>query len=133
MRRFRLDRAIDPTGVSGTGCVAQGVMFTDDNVTDGPCVVRWFGEHKTTTLHASLSSVKAIHLHGGATKIRWEDKCCFACGCEIEGRQSGPGFCVYCGASWGEPVDEKDPSQGRWVPALTIGKPLDPAGGKESE
>lgn len=68
MRRFLLWRKQDPTGVSGTGIVAEGIQFAD-----GVCGVRWHGEHATTTIHASLASVKHIHLHGGATRILWAD------------------------------------------------------------
>jgi hypothetical protein len=68
MMRFELHRQVDVTGVSGTGHVADGVLFGD-----GVVVVRWRGAHATTTVHASLASVDAIHLHGGATQIRWLD------------------------------------------------------------
>lgn len=36
MRTFRMIRQFDETGVSGTGEVLEGVIFTD-----GACVVRW--------------------------------------------------------------------------------------------
>lgn len=117
MRRFYLDRHRDVTGVSGTGCVAQGVMFSD-----GTCVLRWFGKNPTTTIHQSLESVHEIHLHGGASSIRWRDKCCFACGADHD-QQDLP-HCSACGAH-GEGVDKMDPSLGTWVPVLTI----DPGGG----
>jgi hypothetical protein len=115
MRRFRLDRHEDVTGVSGTGCVALGCEFND-----GTTVIRWLGKTRTTTIHDSLESVRAVHCHQGRTTIRWEDKCCFQCGAEAINNH-GPGFCPYCGASWDEPVDEKNPALGKWVPALTIG------------
>lgn len=65
-RLFRLVRNADVTGVSGTGHVADGVMFDD-----GAVVVHWRGEHRTTTVHPSIASVEAVHLHGGATVIEW--------------------------------------------------------------
>jgi hypothetical protein len=68
MRCFYIDRMVDVSGVSGTGCVAQGVVFSD-----GTTVVRWLGDMPTTTVHQSIESVEHIHLHGGASRIRWED------------------------------------------------------------
>ena len=95
MRRFRLDRLEDPTGVSGTGCVAQGVQFSD-----GAVVVRWLsGDHHTTTIHADIESVEHIHLHAGRTKIRWQDPICWRCGADL----GTPGVdfgCAACGATW---------------------------------
>lgn len=124
MRRFYLDRTVDVTGVSGTGCVAQGVVFTD-----GTVVLRWFGQNATTTIHSSMESVEVIHLHGGASKIRWRDKVCFACGATEEHPEQA--FCIYCGAS-GAPVDKKDPSLGSWVKAITI-KPDEGGGTTKGE
>jgi len=68
MRRFHLDRAIDATGVSGIGRVAEGVEFSD-----GTVVLRWRGPNGTTVIHNTMHSVAAVHLHGGMTVIRWED------------------------------------------------------------
>lgn len=69
MRCFLLDRREDVTGVSGTGIVAEGVQFSD-----GTAVIRWHGAHATTTVHTSLESVKAIHLHGGRTALVWVNR-----------------------------------------------------------
>lgn len=116
MRRFRLDRHSDPTGVSGTGCVAQGVVFSD-----GTTVIRWMsGKMPTTTVHDSVASVEAIHLHEGRTAFRWEDPICFQCGCEIS--ETGGLHCFQCGASTSEPYKETrpNPSLGTWRPAVTI-------------
>lgn len=91
MRRFRIDRREDPTGVSGTGCVAQGIVFSD-----GTTVVRWLGNWPTTTLHPSIESVEHIHLHEGRSTLRWEDPICSRCGTEID-RLHGV-WCDACGA-----------------------------------
>lgn len=127
MRRFRIDRKVDVTGVSGTGCVAQGVVFSD-----GTTVVRWLGEHPTTTVHPSVESVEHIHLHGGASSIRWEDPICFQCGAEIERDMSSPKHqhCYSCGASGDEPYLETRPnsSLGGWKPALRIEPSAKPRG-----
>lgn len=116
MRRFRIDRYQDPTGVSGTGCVAQGVVFSD-----GTVVVRWLGESPTTTVHGSVESVERIHLHEGRSRIRWEDPICFCCGTEIDRNAYGQ-WCSACGSTSDAPYLETrpDPSQGRWVKAGTL-------------
>lgn len=69
MRRFLLWRRQDPTGVSGTGIVAEGVVFGD-----GSTVVRWRGETRTTTVHEGLTSVERVHCHAGATRLLWCDE-----------------------------------------------------------
>ena len=68
MRRFYLDRAVDSTGVSGIGRVAEGVEFSD-----GTVVLRWMGATSSTIVHTSIAGVEAVHLHGGDTVITWED------------------------------------------------------------
>ncbi len=67
--RFHLHRDVDATGVSGTGVVAEGVEFVD-----GTCVVRWVvGDHRSTVVWDDVASVEAIHGHGGATRVVWDD------------------------------------------------------------
>lgn len=65
-RLFVLDRRADPSGVSGTGIVADGVEWPD-----GTCAVRWRTEHKSTTVYDSIAAVHAIHGHGGCTLVRF--------------------------------------------------------------
>lgn len=65
MRTFELHRDVDETGISGTGVVAEGVIFSD-----GPVVLRWIvGEHRSTVIWPSIDAVEAIHGHGGRTRI----------------------------------------------------------------
>lgn len=129
MRRFYLDRP------QPKGCVAQGVLFVD-----GTIALRWFGAHASTALYPSLATFKAIHVeaHEG-TKIRWRDKCCFACGaCVMTDEAWG---CMQCGATWdpGNAADEIEPNGGRWVLALSISATPPPteqapgAGGEEQK
>lgn len=68
MRRFRLVREHDVSGVSGTGVVAEGVQFAD-----GACCIRWGGDHRSTVVWDSVTDALAIHGHGGATHIEWVD------------------------------------------------------------
>lgn len=74
-RTFVLYRDTDVTGISGTGPVADGVVFPD-----GVTVMRWRdvagpnadrGVRPTIVVHESPESVEALHGHGGATRIVW--------------------------------------------------------------
>ena len=71
MRRFKLRRIEDVTGISGTGDVAEGVEFTD-----GVVALRWTTEWPTSSvLHdRGIASVEALHCHGGKTEIVWLDQ-----------------------------------------------------------
>jgi hypothetical protein len=64
IRPFELHRDTDVSGVSGTGKVAEGVIFSD-----GHAAIHWLGTWPTTTPHPSVASIKAVHGHGGATRI----------------------------------------------------------------
>lgn len=64
MKRFWLKRIEDETGISGTGCVAQGVIFDD-----GSCVVRWLTDVRSTCVYSSIADVEKIHGHKGKTLI----------------------------------------------------------------
>ncbi|NUS58905.1 MAG: hypothetical protein HOV66_29225 [Streptomycetaceae bacterium] len=68
MRRFRLVRDLDVSGVSGLGHVADGVLFDD-----GKVVTRWRAAIAQTCVWDSIEHVEAIHGHGGATRIEWID------------------------------------------------------------
>jgi hypothetical protein len=66
MRAFHLIRHVDPTGVSGTGVVAEGVEFTD-----GTCAMKWRTRYASTAIYASADDLMEIHGHGGNTEIVW--------------------------------------------------------------
>lgn len=66
MRRFRLLRHYDVSGVSGTGIVAEGIEFTD-----GTTVIRWLGDKPSTVVWDSLATAMAVHGHNGSTEIQW--------------------------------------------------------------
>lgn len=68
MRRFKLVREVDVTGLSGTGVVAYGVMFPDGRV-----ATRWRGKIAQTCVWDSIFDVEKIHGHGGKTRIEWVD------------------------------------------------------------
>jgi hypothetical protein len=66
---FYLVRIEDPSGVAGTGIVAEGVQWSQGDahvkwLSDYPCVQWWpKGWHHTNV----------IHTHGGKTKIVWAE------------------------------------------------------------
>lgn len=67
MRAFKLVRNTDVSGVSGIGSVAEGVVWSDGEVT-----LRWLGKHPTTEDLESIDDVLFIHGHQGATEIKYE-------------------------------------------------------------
>jgi hypothetical protein len=70
-RRFVLVRHEDVSGVSGTGVVADGVVFPHHNI----AVVCWRGQWPTVNTHVlGVESVESIHGHGGYTRVVWHDE-----------------------------------------------------------
>lgn len=70
-RTFKLYRDKDLSGVSGTGLICEGVLFSDGHV-----AIHWLGKWPLTTPHPDgLSSVFGIHDHGGRGDLRlvWDD------------------------------------------------------------
>ena len=70
MRRFVLVRHEDVSGVSGTGVVAEGVVFGDGRV-----ALRWMtnGIH-AIVIHQRIEDVLEVHGHDGRTVVEWVDK-----------------------------------------------------------
>jgi hypothetical protein len=94
-RTFELVRYRDLSGVSGTGVVAEGCVFTDGSV-----ALRWRGTNPATAVWPDVESVLAVHGHQGATEVRW-----------LEGEDSpadADAWSEPVGAeeadAWGEPV-----------------------------
>jgi hypothetical protein len=57
----------DISGVSGTGVVAEGVVFSD-----GTTVLRWLvAIHPSTNIYDDISDLERIHGHDGATELRF--------------------------------------------------------------
>jgi hypothetical protein len=64
-RVFVLVRHRDPSGISGTGEVAEGVVWSDGSVS-----LRWYGEHASTTFwQGGLVAVRQVHGRHGCTEI----------------------------------------------------------------
>jgi hypothetical protein len=64
LRVFHLLRDADPSGVSGVGRVAVGVVFPS-----GKIVLEWLGSQSTLGIYDNLRRVEYIHGHGGKTRI----------------------------------------------------------------
>lgn len=52
------------SGVSGIGIVAVGVELPS-----GKCVVEWMKWPYSLSIHDNMDAVKAVHGHGGKTKV----------------------------------------------------------------
>ncbi len=68
MRTFQLHRDVDVTGISGTGVVAEGVIFDD-----GTAALRWRGEWPTSVVFhdRGAEAIERVHGHGGSTRLVW--------------------------------------------------------------
>ena len=69
MRRFHLERDIDETGISGTGIVAEGVMFTNGHV-----AMTWLSPFLAVNVYDNMEVVVQLHGHNGKTRVVWDDQ-----------------------------------------------------------
>ena len=67
MKLFYLNRTEDESGVSGTGRIAQGIVF--DN---GKVALTWLSDHPSITVYDNIGEVRAIHGHDGKTEVIME-------------------------------------------------------------
>lgn len=65
MKYFVLEREDDETGISGTGIIAEGIIWSD-----GTVAYRWLTDIATTTIADNIETIKHLHGHDGKTKIR---------------------------------------------------------------
>jgi hypothetical protein len=68
MRRFVLIRVEDLTGVSGTGEVAEGTVFSS-----GLAVIHWLREPYAMGVYQTLEDVISVHGHEGRTQLQFID------------------------------------------------------------
>jgi len=68
MRRFMLIRVEDLTGVSGTGEVAEGTVFSS-----GLAVIHWLREPYAMGVYQTLEDVISVHGHEGRTQLQFID------------------------------------------------------------
>lgn len=64
MKRFVLDRKVDHSGVSGTGIVAEGIVFSN-----GKVAMTWTKPPFSMNFYDDLEDVEDIHGHEGSTEI----------------------------------------------------------------
>lgn len=69
IKTFHFERLEDVSGVSGTGIVAEGCVFTDTL----EVVVHWLGKHPSINIYKSIDDCLFIHGHQGSTKIIFDD------------------------------------------------------------
>ena len=69
MRRFELHRDIDSSGVSGTGIVAEGVIFAT-----GKVVLSWLTKVSSLGVYDSIEDCLQIHGHSGNTRLVFLDE-----------------------------------------------------------
>ena len=67
-RRFHLLRHKDVSGISGTGVVAEGAVWSS-----GAVALHWPGHPQATSIWASVRDVLEVHGHDGATELVWLD------------------------------------------------------------
>lgn len=67
-KRFKLNRIEDVSGVSGTGVVAYGVMFSDRTA-----ALRWCSALSSLAVYTDIDDVVSIHGHNGATVLEFID------------------------------------------------------------
>ena len=69
MRKFYLLRHTDVNGFSGTGCVAEGILFDD-----GTGAMTWLTPMKTVTVFMKMADIRTMHGHDGKTEVIIEGK-----------------------------------------------------------
>ena len=68
MRKFRLKRNEDFSGISGTGYVTEGVIWSD-----GTVAMRWLTDVSSHCYYNSIDDVIKIHGHEGRTVVEYVD------------------------------------------------------------
>ncbi|WP_082224516.1 hypothetical protein [Halolamina rubra] len=69
-RRFELVRDEDVSGTSGTGVVANGVLFPEPN---GRAVLGWDTDVNSVAVYDSIEELEEIHGHEGRTRVEFVD------------------------------------------------------------
>lgn len=68
MKKFSLYRQVDESGVSGTGKVAEGIIFSN-----GTCVLNWLTVYRSLGVYPTIQELENIHGHNGKTKIVYDE------------------------------------------------------------
>lgn len=96
-RRFYLLRNVDVTGASGTGHVADGVLWPDGTVS-----TRWRGDDQSFANWDDFAGMCRKSLHDGATGIVWLD--------QDQAPVDNGAPCAHCDPLTGH----REPSHGSW-------------------
>lgn len=67
VRTFHLLRLEDESGVSGTGWVAEGAVFSN-----GWVALIWLTDTPSLNFYPSIEAVQSIHGHGGLTRVVYD-------------------------------------------------------------
>ena len=67
VRTFHLLRLEDESGVSGTGWVAEGAVFSN-----GWVALIWLTDTPSLNFYPSIEAVQSIHGHGGRTRVVYD-------------------------------------------------------------
>lgn len=64
LRNFQLLRHVDLSGVSGTGLVAEGTVFTC-----GMVALSWLSDKHCVNIYEDFDTLLKVHGHDGATEV----------------------------------------------------------------
>jgi hypothetical protein len=70
-RLFQMIRNVDGKGISGTGRVIDGVVFSD-----GTVVIQWQGDKRSLGIYDGMNHFLSIHVkpqYEGENEFRWHD------------------------------------------------------------
>lgn len=65
---FTLHRTTDPSGVSGTGVIAEGWESSDGKTV----VLLWLTATPSLCIYRDIRHIEHIHGHGGKSQIVWD-------------------------------------------------------------
>lgn len=65
---FTIHRFEDPSGVSGTGVIAEGWESSSGDWV----VLLWLSDKPSMEIHRDIRAVEQIHGHGGSSQIVWD-------------------------------------------------------------
>lgn len=68
LRRFVLNRAEDVSGTSGTGTVAEGVEWSNGQIS-----IHWISQLESVNVYANAKVLDQLHGHSGRTVVVWLD------------------------------------------------------------
>ena len=68
MKRFKVNRINDVSGITDTGRICEGCLFSD-----GKVAIRWLGKFSSSVWWDSLDDCIFIMSHDGNTQFEWID------------------------------------------------------------